>query len=139
MNRQPPWLMAALFAGLTGCSPGTPPAEQAAAAPDAEAGARIYRGNCIACHQESGLGLAGVYPSLVGSPVVLGDPAPLARWVVQGQRPPGMPVGRFATVMPKFGWMKARDGAALLTYLRSRFGNSAPPVTAAAVAQAVGE
>jgi mono/diheme cytochrome c family protein len=139
MNRQPAWLMTALFAGLTGCSSQTPPAERAAVASDADAGARIFRGNCIACHQENGLGLAGVYPSLAGSPVVLGDPAWLARWVIKGQRPPEMPVGRFPTVMPRFGWMKDQDGAALLTYLRCRFGNSAPPVTAAVVAQALGE
>ena len=139
MNRQAAWLITALFAGLTGCSSGTPPVEQAAAESDAAAGARIYRGSCIACHQVNGAGLQGVYPSLAGSPVVLGDPALLARWVIQGQRPPQMPAGRFPTVMPKFGWMTPREGAALLTHLRSGFGNSAPPVTPAAVAQALGE
>lgn len=136
MHRRPAWLITAVLAGLTGCSSQAPPA---AAASDPEAGARIYRGSCIACHQPSGLGLAGVYPSLAASPVVLGDPAPLARWVIKGERPPGMPAGRFPTVMPQFGWMKAPDAAALLTYLRSNFGNAAPPVTAAAVAQAIDE
>jgi hypothetical protein len=33
--------------------------------------------------------------------------------------------------------MKAADAAALLTYLRSNFGNSAPPVEAAAVSEAL--
>jgi mono/diheme cytochrome c family protein len=103
-----------------------------------EAGARIYSGNCVPCHQQSGAGIPGVYPSLAASPVVLGDPAELARWVIKGQRPPSMPVGRYSTQMLQFGWMKPADAAALFTYLRSSFGNSAPPVDAASVAQALG-
>jgi mono/diheme cytochrome c family protein len=35
-----------------------------------------------------------------------------------------------------FGWMKDDDAAALLTYIRSNFGNSAPPVDAATIAKA---
>jgi mono/diheme cytochrome c family protein len=138
MDHRPLWLITAWLAGLTGCSLGTSPAEQAAA-PDPGAGERIYRGNCIACHQEDGAGLAGVYPSLAGSPVVLGDPAALARWVVNGQRAAAMPTGRFPTVMPRFGWMKSADGASLFSFLRSHFGNGAPPVTETVVAQALGE
>jgi mono/diheme cytochrome c family protein len=70
---------------------------------------------------------------------VLGDPQALALWIVKGQRAAQMPTGRYATAMPKFGWMKAADAAALLTYLRSHFGNSAPPVEPAAIAAALGE
>jgi hypothetical protein len=35
-----------------------------------------------------------------------------------------------------FGWMKDQDAAALFTYIRSNFGNSAPPVDAATVGAA---
>jgi mono/diheme cytochrome c family protein len=41
--------------------------------------------------------------------------------------------------MPKFGWLNDADAAALLTYLRSSFGNRAPPVDAATVASALKE
>src|SRR5260370_27418669 len=73
-----------------------PPAATAAAAVDAGAsaaqvGARIYRGNCVPCHQQTGAGIAGVYPCFAGSPPVLGDPAQLALWVIKGQRPSSMP------------------------------------------------
>jgi mono/diheme cytochrome c family protein len=105
----------------------------------AEVGARIYNGNCVPCHQQTGMGIAGVYPSLAGSPVVLGDPAQLALWVVKGQRPPLMPAGRYPTQMLQFGWMKPADAAALFSYVRSNFGNSAAPVDAAAVAKALGQ
>jgi hypothetical protein len=48
-----------------------------------------------------------------------------------------MPPGRYTTAMPVFGWMKAADAAALLAYLRSNFGNSAPPADAAVVSSAL--
>jgi mono/diheme cytochrome c family protein len=104
-----------------------------------DTGARIYNGNCIACHQQDARGIPGVYPSLVGSPVVLGDPKELTLWVVKGRRPPSLPAGRYPTMMLQFGWMKAEDAAALFTYLRAGFGNAAAPVDPATVARALGE
>ena len=64
---------------------------------------------------------------------MLGDPSAFALWVVKGRRPESMPVGRYATTMPQFGWMKDTDVAALLTYLRTHFGNAAAPVSPAAL------
>ncbi len=122
----------ALAGTLAGC-----PAQHSDTAA-ADRGARIYGGNCVACHQQSGMGIPGVYPSLAGSPVVTGDPSELALWVIKGQRPRSLPVGRFPTQMLQFGWMKPADAAALFSYLRSNFGNSAPPVDAATVAKALG-
>jgi mono/diheme cytochrome c family protein len=104
-----------------------------------EVGKRMYSGNCVPCHQENGVGIPGVYPSLAGSPVVQGDPAQLALWVIKGQRPVSMPVGRYPTQMLQFGWMKPEDAAALFSYLRSNFGNSGTPVNAAAVAKTLGQ
>jgi mono/diheme cytochrome c family protein len=106
--------------------------------PSTEAGERIFNGNCVACHQQGGVGIPGVYPSLVASPVVLGDPAELSRWVIRGERPPSMPAGRYSTQMLQFGWLKPADAASLFTYLRSRWGNSAAPVDAATVTKALG-
>jgi len=146
--------MSVLAGTLAACSPTTPGADQVSGTPastaavtaatgraalSADAGARIYDGNCVPCHQQNGAGIPGVYPSLAGSPVVLGDTTELARWVLRGQRPPSMPAGRYSTQMPQFGWMKAADAAALFTYLRSSFGNSAAPVEADAVARAIGQ
>ncbi len=147
------WTFLILAAALAACSaktPTPPPAASASTgatgaagaavtAPNSSVGQRIYEGNCVPCHQQNAAGIPGVYPSLVASPVVLGDPAELARWVIKGQRPASMPVGRYSTQMLQFGWMQPADAAALLTYLRSNFGNSAPPVDAAAVAQALGQ
>jgi mono/diheme cytochrome c family protein len=137
------WTTLALTGALAACSAKTP-AEPiilpAPGAPDAaETGRRIYSGNCVPCHQQSGAGIPGVYPSLAGSPVVLGDPGALTLWVIKGQRPPSMPPGRYPTQMLQFGWMKPADAAALFSYLRTNFGNSAAPVDDAAVAKALGQ
>ncbi len=96
----------------------------------------LYDGNCSPCHQETGEGVSGVYPSLAGSPTVVGDAGALARWILGGQRAATMPFGRYSTAMPRFGWLSDADAASLLTYLRSSFGNHAPPVDATAVASA---
>ncbi|MDP9083772.1 MAG: cytochrome c [Pseudomonadota bacterium] len=133
------WLIPVL-AALMACSPkasNVPPASIAAMA--GGGGEQIYNGNCVPCHQQSGQGIPGVYPSLTRSPVVLGDPRQFALWVVKGQRPTSMPGGRYSTLMLQFGWMKAADATALLNYLRSSFGNSAPPADAAVVAEALGQ
>jgi mono/diheme cytochrome c family protein len=124
-------------------APGSVPAGGASAAGTggssaAEVGARLYDGNCVPCHQPGAVGIPGVYPALAGSPVVVGDPAELALWVMKGQRPASMPAGRYSTQMLQFGWMQPADAAALFSYLRSSFGNAAPAVDAATVARALG-
>jgi len=124
------WLWVVTLGTLAACS-----APNSTASPPSAAGALIYDGNCIACHGPDARGIPGVYPSLVGSPVVLGDPEELALWIIKGRRPPAMPAGRYPTSMAQFGWLKAEDAAALLTYLRSSFGNAAPAVDAATVGQ----
>ncbi len=133
------WLSVATLSGLAACSqPDAGIAQPVVGVPDvASTGARIYAGTCVSCHQQDARGIPGVYPSLVGSPVLLGDPGPLTRWVVNGQRPASMPTGRSVAVMPKFGWLKAPDAAALFTFLRSHFGNDAPAVDATTVAAAL--
>ena len=153
MSRRNVFCLFALTGVLAACSPTSPgespgasavPGSSAGAAAGsagpaaAEIGERIYSGNCVPCHQQGGAGIPGVYPSLAGSPVVTGDPAELARWVMQGQRPHSMPEGRYSTQMLQFGWMKPADAAALFSYLRSNFGNAAAPVDAATVAKALG-
>lgn len=126
----------ALALGVVGCSGPTSGTAAATVELPADLGARLYGQNCVPCHQEDGKGVPTVYPSLAGSPVVTGDPVELTQWVLAGKRPKSMPAGRYATQMLQFGWMKDQDAAALFTYIRSHFGNSAPPVDAATVAGA---
>jgi mono/diheme cytochrome c family protein len=130
-------LLTAAMTGAAACSQQMPPTDSAQ--PASSTGERIYDGSCAACHRADGQGIPGVYPSLAGSPVVAGDPEALAAWVIKGQRPATMPpAGRYPTKMLQFGWLKDQDAAALLTFVRSHFGNSAPAVDAATVARASG-
>jgi mono/diheme cytochrome c family protein len=130
----------ALLMTLCACSqPSPPPVATGAAAPaagPADRGSLLYMQNCVPCHREKGEGVPNVYPSLAGSPAVLGDPIELAQWVLSQKRPATIPAGRYATQMLLFGWLKDEDAAALLTFIRSSFGNSAPPVDAAMIAKA---
>jgi mono/diheme cytochrome c family protein len=98
-------------------------------------GAVLYAQNCVPCHHENGEGVPKVFPSLSGSPAVLGDPIELAQWVLSQKRPASIPAGRYPTQMLLFGWMSNDDAAALLSYIRSHFGNAAPPVDAALIAK----
>jgi mono/diheme cytochrome c family protein len=139
MNLHKAPLLISIVVALGACSQdsrnATPSADRGAS--PANLGARLYDANCAACHQQDGSGIPGVYPTMIGSPVVMGDATELAQWVLKGRRPAAMPVGRYPTRMASFDWMKPAAAAALLTYLRSSFGNSAPPVDAATVAKAV--
>jgi mono/diheme cytochrome c family protein len=120
------------------CSPSSPSptGRSVPAAAPADRGGVLYMQNCLPCHRQNGEGLPTVYPSLAGSAAVIGDPIQLAQWILSQKRPATIPAGRYSTQMLLFGWMKDDDAAALLTYIRSSFGNSAPPVDAATIAKA---
>lgn len=127
---------------LAACQPSSPnptagAAAHAGAATQAgvDRGAALYGQNCVPCHRENGEGVPKVFPSLSGSPAVLGDPVELAQWVLSQKRPASIPAGRYPTQMLLFGWMSNEDAAAVLSHIRSHFGNSAPPVTADSVAK----
>jgi len=126
---------------LTACAcsqqSGQNPAASAAGPTDAaDRGAALYGQNCVPCHHDNGEGVPKVFPSLAGSPAVMGDPIELAQWVLSQKRPASIPAGRYPTQMLLFGWMSDADTAVLLTYIRSHFGNSAPAVDAATIAKA---
>lgn len=121
--------VAIAFAGVlagVGCGGGQP----AAPVP----GERLYALNCIACHQQHGEGVRGMQPPLAGTAVPIGEPAVLLAWVMFGERPAALPRGQYAGVMPQFAYLKDADLAALLTYVRSSFGNHASAITPEMVA-----
>jgi mono/diheme cytochrome c family protein len=121
---------------LAACQQSSPGKEASAAAESSGGrGAVLYAQNCVPCHRENGEGVPKVFPSLAGSPAVVGDPVELAQWVLSQKRPASIPAGRYPTQMLLFGWMNNEDAAALLTHIRSHFGNSAPPVDPALIAK----
>ena len=108
----------------------------AAHAPAAD-GKKVYSSTCAACHQPTGQGASGTYPPLAGSEIVTGDEAKLIRVVLHGLTGEIEVQGEtFNGAMPAWGpTLKDDDIAAVLTYVRSAWGNKAAPVTPATVAQ----
>lgn len=130
---------ATLFAQGTAPKP-TKPAAGAPAAHVAPAqaadGRRVYTTTCGACHQPAGEGTEA-YPPLAGSEWVTGDEGRLARVILHGLTGDIEVAGTmYAGVMPGWGVMfKDEEIAAVMTYIRSSWGNSAPAVRAETVAR----
>ncbi|MCU0793139.1 MAG: cytochrome c [Opitutaceae bacterium] len=106
------------------------------------AGKRQYA-TCVACHQASGLGVAGVYPPLAASEWVLGNEERLIRVLLHGLNGPIQVKGNtYNGLMPAFGkvpgggynWSNERI-AQVLTYIRQEWGNTAAPITTEKVAE----
>lgn len=93
-------------------------------------GRQLY-GNCLPCHQANGQGMRGLYPPLAGSEWVNGDAQVLSQIVLRGLNGPITVQGSiYNSIMP--AWSQRfddREMAALLTYIRSNFGNSAEEVS----------
>ena len=106
-------------------------------AADASRGAALYSVNCAACHQPKGQGLAGVFPPLAGDPVVnASDPKDHITTVLNGTLGSTISGVTYASPMPAFkGILNDADLAAIVNHERTSWGNAAPIVSAADVAQ----
>ncbi|MHB8283793.1 MAG: c-type cytochrome [Caulobacteraceae bacterium] len=113
-------LSLALAAGLAASLP------SAAQAP--ADGAKLFAQNCSACHQLTGKGIPGAFPALAGDVLVQGPAIGPAKVVINGRG--GMPTFKAE--------LSNQQIAAILTYVRSSWGNHAPAVTPAIVSQARG-
>jgi mono/diheme cytochrome c family protein len=114
--------------------------ESASSGPDQgimKSGAQIYTDECSGCHTHDGKGLPSMFPSLNGSAAVQQrDPTSLLHVVLRGARSVGTDQAPTATAMPPFSWVLNDDQvAAVVTYIRNSWGNSAPTVTASEVAK----
>lgn len=100
-------------------------------------GKNIYADECSGCHTPNGKGTPNMFPSVNGSPVVQQtDPTTMLRVVLRGARSVGTDGAPTAPAMPAFGWYLNDDQvAAVVTYVRNAWGNSAPPVSADDVAK----
>jgi mono/diheme cytochrome c family protein len=103
---------------------------------DPEAGAAVYSRICLGCHQFNGEGLPVAFPPLAGSPIVTAaDPGKAIRIVLHGlQGPIEVKGATFNSIMPAPApALSDQDIADVLTFVRSEWGNDAPPVTVEAV------
>ena len=100
------------------------------------AGLRIYQANCSACHGAEGKGQAHLFPPLAGNAIVQQPSAEtLAHLVLAGSQAVHTEGAPTTPAMPSLAWrLKDDDVANVLTYIRNSWGNAAPPVDAASVA-----
>lgn len=99
-------------------------------------GAAIYASLCVACHQASGLGLSGVFPPLAGSEWVMGKDTTAAAILLHGINGAITVKGMvYKGAMPAFkDQLSDAQIAAVLTHVRSQWGNTAAPVALETVA-----
>jgi cytochrome c oxidase subunit 2 len=77
-------------------------------------GAKVYATNCVACHQATGKGVAGAFPALEGSKVVLGKQEDQIALLLNGKQ---------GTAMASFKQLSDVELAAVATYTRNAWGN----------------
>jgi mono/diheme cytochrome c family protein len=87
-------------------------------------GKTVFATNCAACHQAGGTGIPGAFPALKGNTFVAGDGNLVIATVLKGRG--GMPA--FAESIDD------AQLAAVISYVRTSWGNQAGAVTAADVA-----
>ena len=89
-------------------------------------GAATFAANCVACHQATGSGLPGVFPPLAGSEWVNGRDTTVAAIVLNGITGSLTVKGStYNGAMPTFKAQLNDDQiAAVLTYVRSQWGNT---------------
>lgn len=99
-------------------------------------GQAIFARTCQTCHQANGQGIPNTYPPQAGSPFVNGDKSKLIRIALNGLQGPVTVDGkRYNNVMPPWKSLSDAEMAAVLTYVRSSFGNTGDAVTADEVAR----
>ena len=107
------------------------PAVVLAGAAPAVDGKQLFGAKCAACHQGSGLGVAGVFPPVAASEWVLGDEKILTNILLHGVNGEMIVKGnKYNGAMPAWKSLSDDELAAVLTYIRSDWGNAAAPIMA---------
>ncbi len=104
-----------------------------------EKGKAVYMGAgiCTTCHQADGKGLASVFPPLAGSEWVTGSDERIVAAILRGLAGPIEVMGTvYNGAMPPQPHLTDEQIAQVVTYIRSEWGNDAPPITPDQVAYA---
>jgi mono/diheme cytochrome c family protein len=92
-------------------------------------GKQLYSVHCVACHQASGKGLAGVFPPLDASEWVVGDERIVANILLHGVAGEITVAGTvYKGVMPAFKQLADAELAALASHVRGEWSNKATPI-----------
>ena len=128
----------AAIAACAACAKGSHAAALASASAAAQKnpasasdGATVYVANCSSCHQANGEGMPGAFPPLAQNPVVTGNPVAVVAIVKDGLSGRVDVNGQaYSGIMPRWkGVLSDEQIAAVITYVRSSWKNSAPGVS----------
>ena len=98
-------------------------------------GEAVFNANCAACHQPTGLGLAGAFPPLAGSEYLDGDRKQVLSAALFGLSGPITVNGQeYNGVMPSMGYLTDAELAAALSYVFTSWGNTGSTVSVEEVA-----
>jgi mono/diheme cytochrome c family protein len=105
--------------------------------PATQPGAAIYASDCASCHGFDAKGFTSYMPALAANPVVLDEnPSSLINVVLNGSVPLVVEGTPDAYRMPQFRQqLSDQDAAEVITFMRNRWGNQAPAVSATQVAK----
>jgi cytochrome c oxidase cbb3-type subunit 2 len=129
-------LPGAAAAPATAAAPSPLPAVTGAPAFDAAEAATLFASTCAACHGATGSGVPGVFPPLVGDPVVnSSDPTEQIATVLHGAQGRRIGSTTYPGAMPPFSTVLSDDKIMeIVNHERSSWGNHAPLVSVQDVA-----
>lgn len=97
-------------------------------------GKAIYVSHCLTCHQADGGGVPNMNPPLIKTSFITGDNARLIKVVLNGfSESVDIDGESYSNVMPSHDFLKDREIADVLTYVRKSFGNKGGAITAVQV------
>jgi mono/diheme cytochrome c family protein len=115
-------------AALAGTTANAAPGAAAASASGAPADGRtVYAQNCVSCHGADGRGQPGYFPPLAGNPDIAADRLLPVLVLLHGLSGSIDVAGKtYASSMPPFDHLSDVEIAAVVTYVQSAWGNTAP-------------
>ncbi|WP_158996027.1 cytochrome c [Mucilaginibacter sp. L196] len=97
-------------------------------------GKLVYTQNCASCHQVDGHGVQNMNPPLIQTSYVLGDKTKLIKIILNGFNEDVEINGNtYSNTMASHDFLKDKEIADVLTYIRHSFGNKASAVSVAMV------
>ena len=104
------------------------PQNMVSSIPPGSKSAQLYEQYCASCHKDNGMGVKGVFPSLLTSLVVVNNPKDFIKKVLTGSNGPATINGvKYDTSMPSFVFLQDEDLMDIMTYVRSLGSNHAIP------------
>ena len=102
-----------------------------------QVGKGVFSQYCVACHQAAGTGVPGQFPPLAKSEYVSGSEKRLIAILLKGAQGPITVLGESHTysgnMVPWEGQLSAKKIAAVASYIRQAWGNTAPEISEAKV------